>query len=196
MWLTNTANYTGDSAATVVSAGVLAIAGTNSLPSGNLSLNGGLLQMGAGTLARSSGKGSGAIQLPGGDSGFVAQNGPVTINLGAASSLTWSGMGSFNPSILELQNVSSNTSIGSTTLSVGTLSLVGTNTVNVPPGIDTYTWTGTGTQGTLTGSTYSIVTAYTYGTGSGITPGNTSTLNVNCSAPPVPRPRLVAARWS
>lgn len=98
--------YTG---ATTVSAGQLRLTGATSLPGGigatggtaNLSLNGGILGLGAGDFSRGLGTGATQVQLAG-VSGFSATGAVRTVNFGGANAqLTW-GSGSFAPTTLLL----------------------------------------------------------------------------------------------
>lgn len=68
-----------------------------------LSLNGGILEN-SGTLTRPLGSLSGQFRIAGGTSGFSAQGGAFTVNIGGAGQpLAW-GSTDFNPSTLVLQN--------------------------------------------------------------------------------------------
>ncbi len=96
--------YTG---ATTVSAGVLRLNGATSLPGGidttvgagesALTLNGGVLGLGAGNFTRNLGTGAGQVQINAGGGGFAAYTADRLVNLGGATAtVTWAS-GSFVP---------------------------------------------------------------------------------------------------
>ena len=102
------------SGTTTISAGILQVynMGTNGVPSGNLTITGGVLQDyfgNGGTFSRALGSGTGQVQITGGTSGFSgAGSTSSTFNIGgAAAELVW-GSTFFSPSVLALQSTNVN----------------------------------------------------------------------------------------
>jgi fibronectin-binding autotransporter adhesin len=89
-WILGGANsYTGT---TTVSGGVLQLNNASALGGGNLTLNGGILGLGAADLTRSLGTGAGQVQITSTVvSGFAAYGGTRAVNLGASVSWTVGG---------------------------------------------------------------------------------------------------------
>ena len=93
-------NYTGT---TTLNAGITMF--NNNYPSGNITLNGGLMKFYAGTgTTRALGAGVGQIQIIGGSSGFDGNNGACTVNFGGAGAEVQWGSAFFNPTTLRFQD--------------------------------------------------------------------------------------------
>jgi len=120
---TSTLVFSGNnsySGTTLVSGGVLRLSSVSALPGGigstggtsALTLNGGVLELGAGNFQRNLGAGSSQFQITGGTSGFSAYDGPriVTVNGDASQELQW-GSATFAPTTLVLNAASANNSI-------------------------------------------------------------------------------------
>ncbi len=107
--LTGNNTYTGQ---TQINGGGLLISSAQALGSGNLSLNGGVLVLGAGDITRSLGTGAGQVQFAG-SGGFAAYGADRSVNIGGAgATLTW-GSAQFVPatSSLILGSDSSNATV-------------------------------------------------------------------------------------
>ena len=129
------------SGTTTISGGSLMVynMGTTGVPSGNLTINGGVLQDyfgNGGTFSRALGSGTGQVQITGGTSGFSGQGSTSsTFNIGGASAqLVW-GSTFFNPSVLALQSTNVNAN-GKMSLTNG-ISLAGTTRTITVQGGDT-----------------------------------------------------------
>ncbi len=80
----------GYSGTTTVSTSFLQLANANALPSGNLVLNGGVLELAAGNCTLGSGSGTGQLQLTSSGGGFAAFSPNYAVNLGNLSAtMTW-----------------------------------------------------------------------------------------------------------
>ena len=86
------------SGTTTVSGGVLQLSNSGALPGGNLTLNGGVVELAAGNFARGLGSGTAAVQFTANGGGFAALGANDSVNLSSSAALTWGGGGSFMPS--------------------------------------------------------------------------------------------------
>jgi autotransporter-associated beta strand protein len=78
------------SGTTTVSTSFLQLAGSNALPSGNLVINGGVIELAAGNLTLGVGSGTGQLQLTSSGGGFAAVGANYSVNLGGLSTtMTW-----------------------------------------------------------------------------------------------------------
>ena len=86
----------GQAGASTIQGGLVRLAMTTALPTGNLAIqNGGILELGAADFTRGFGTGTGLLQFNSGSGGYSAFGAPRTVNAGgAAATLTW-GSGSF-----------------------------------------------------------------------------------------------------
>ncbi len=85
--------YTG---ATTVSGGILRLSNSGALPSGNLTLDGGVIELAATDFTRSPGSGQNQVQFTNNGGGFSAVGANRVVNLGNSATLTW-GSGGFLP---------------------------------------------------------------------------------------------------
>jgi autotransporter-associated beta strand protein len=86
----------GQDGASTIQGGILRLATTSALPTGNLSIqNGGILELGAADFTKGFGTGANLLQFNSGSGGYSAFGAPRTVNAGGAgATLTW-GTGSF-----------------------------------------------------------------------------------------------------
>ncbi len=92
--LTASNTYTGP---TTVSFATLRLSNTGALPGGNLTLDGGVIELNAGDFTRSSGTAAGQVQFTSNGGGFAAVGANRIVNIGNSATLTWGGSGNFLP---------------------------------------------------------------------------------------------------
>jgi autotransporter-associated beta strand protein len=174
--LSTTNTYNGT---TTISGGALRLGTNTALPGGigatggtsNLTMNGGYLEIATGTtFARGIGTGATQFQITGGTSGFSAQGGARTVNIGGAlGTVTWGSTG-FTPDVLVLNGVTANNTLNfQNPLALGSVNrtvFTGANTATLSGAISSSTGgltkTGAGTlnlNGDLTGLGGTLVMA-------------------------------------
>jgi len=172
---------------TTVSAGVLRIKDNSTAGSalftGNLSLNGGVLELqNPLTFTRATGAGLSQVQLAG-VSGFSAFGGPATVNLGGGAALTWTAS-NFNPGTFVLNYYSADSTIdfqNAVSLNAGTRTVAVYTTAAGPAATMSGQITGTGASNLVKTGLGTLILSNPANTYAGSTTVNQGTLRLGAT---------------